>query len=357
MDGIGIAIRRPALESALPDAMLPNVEPPVSVLIHPTQFPLAVEADLHKSLQTREMNHSFHYTTPKQALRWLRLHEAFSPAQTDPDCLRIYDAAFARCAVELEGARTIEVVSLGCGGGQKDAQLLRRLSQDLPGVRLRYVPVDVSPSLVLTARRCAIDAGLAPENNAPIVIDLAACEDWAAGLDPALGDSARRVVCFFGMMPNFQPEAVLPQLSRLIRAQDRLLVSANLAPGVDYRAGVEGVLPLYDNVLTREWLWSVLLDLGLNREDGRMDFSVNCPEGGDGLRRIESNVTFARACQIPYGRAVYAFEAGETFRLFFSYRHTPQRLVGQLSPHGLSVAAHWINATGEEGVFDCLRGV
>ena len=80
-------------------------------------------------------------------------------------------------------------------------------------------------------------------------------------------------------------------------------------------------------------------------------------EGGDGLRRIESNVTFARACQIPYGRAVYAFEAGETFRLFFSYRHTPQRLVGQLSPHGLSVAAHWINATGEEGVFDCLRGV
>ena len=56
---------------------------PVSVLIHPSQFPGAIEASLRESLRTREMNHKFHYDTPKQTQRWLRLHEAFSPARTD----------------------------------------------------------------------------------------------------------------------------------------------------------------------------------------------------------------------------------------------------------------------------------
>ena len=329
--------------------------PPVSVFIHPNQFPGAVEASLCESLRTREMNHKFHYDTPKQNLLWLRLHEAFSPARTDPDCLRIYDAAFAHCAAQLTTAREVEVVSLGCGGGQKDAQLLRLLSLALPGVRLRYVPVDVSPGLVLISRASAVEAGLACQDTAPIVIDLAEADDWASALSTALGSTGRRVVCFFGMMPNFIPGSVLPQLSGLIRPSDLLIVSANLAPGLDYEAGVEQVLPLYDNAMTRDWLWSVLLDLGVERDDGKMDFTIARRAESSGLLRIESAVTFGRACRIKYGGVTYEYASGDTFRLFFSYRHTPDRLAAMLAPHGVEMQAHWTNMSGEEGVFVCIR--
>ena len=327
--------------------------PSVSVLIHPSQFPQAVEASLRESLRTREMNHKFHYDTPKQTLRWLRLHEALSPARTDPDCFRIYESAFVHCAAQLALAPIVEVVSLGCGGGQKDTQFLRRIAAVNPGVRLRYVPVDVSPGLALVARTSALEIGLAPEDIVPLVLDLAEVEDWAAALSTALGKSDRRIVCFFGMLPNFVPSSVLPQLASLIRPADLLILSANLAPGADYQAGVDRVLPLYDNELTRDWLWSVLLDLGMDKKDGRMDFSIAACQEGSGLLRIESVVTFVKAFQLRYGGSDYDFASGETFRLFFSYRHTPERLSALLRSHGTTVQEHWSNTSGDEGVFVC----
>ena len=327
----------------------------VSVLIHPSQFPATVEASLRASLRTREMNHKFHYDTPKQALRWLRLHEALSPARTDPDCGRIYEAAFAECAARLAGAREVEVLSLGCGGGQKDAQLLRCLKATLPDVRLRYVPVDVSVALALVARAAAIAAGVAPEDTVPSVVDLAEAGDWASALAPALRDGGRRIVCFFGMLPNFIPRIVLPQLAALLRPAEVLLLSANLAPGADYASGVARVLPLYENALTSEWLWTVLTDLGLARSAGEMTFSIApCPHGS-GLLRIESCLRFGRACRIEYAGEEFNFALGETFRLFFSYRHTPARLAALLQPLAVVVRAEWSNASGEEGAFLCTR--
>jgi uncharacterized SAM-dependent methyltransferase len=326
---------------------------PVSVFIHPNQFPQAVEASLGESLRTREMNHRFHYDTPKQTLRWLRLHEAFSPARTDPDCSRIYESAFAHVAERSRGVRELEVVSLGCGGGQKDAQLLRRLASALPGVRLRYVPVDVSAGLALTARAAAIEAGLGPEDIVPVLVDLGESTDWASALAVALGSGEQRLVCFLGMLPNFTPASVMPRLAGLLRPRDLLLVSANLSPGPDYVAGVERVLPGYDNLLTREWLWSVLLDLGLEARDARMDFSLAGDGQRGGLLRIESRLTFSRNCRLSYAGDVHEFGVGETFRLFFSYRYTPERLDARLQAHGMTVQGSWGNASGEEGVFVC----
>ena len=327
----------------------------VSVLIHPNQFPGAVEAALRESLRTRAMNHRFHYDTPRQALRWLRLHEALSPARTDPDCWRIYGDAFAAGAARLAGAEAVEVLSLGCGGGQKDAQLLGRLHDSLPGARLCYVPVDVSVGLTLVARDAALAAGLAARDTAPMAVDLGETGDWSSALAPVLRGGARRVVCFFGMLPNFIPGTVLPQLSALLRADDLLLVSANLAPGSDYAAGVTRVLPLYDNALTSDWLWSVLLDLGLERTQGELTFTIaTCPHGS-GLLRIEAAVRFRTACRIEYGGEVFDYAPGEMFRLFFSYRHTPERLSVLLAAAGVNVVAQWANAAGEEGVFLCRR--
>ena len=337
-----------------PPSSAPTTDPAnawVSVRIHPSQFPGAIAASLREALRTREMNHKFHYDTPRQALRWLRLHEAFSPARTDPTCHQIYHQAFAAAAARLRGAAEIQVISLGCGGGQKDARLLEVLRQELPGRRLHYVPADVSPSLTLVSRHAAMATGLTAEDCVPLVLDLGATTDWRAALEPALEPSARRVICFFGMLPNFTPSMTLTHLTTLVRPNDLLLFSANLAPGVDYAAGVEKIRPLYDNFLTRDWLWTVLHDLGAEAGDGGMTFRVApCPEGS-GLLRIEAVVTFVRACRLQVDGEVFEYAPGTEFRLFFSYRHTPERLRILCDASGITRAGQWENASGEEGVF------
>ena len=73
------------------------------------------------------------------------------------------------------------------------------------------------------------------------------------------------------MIPNFEPQVILPRLAGMIRPEDYLLLSANLAPGADYAAGVQRILPLYDNTLTREWLMTFLLDLGVEMGLGFLD--------------------------------------------------------------------------------------
>ena len=65
------------------------------------------------------------------------------------------------------------------------------------------------------------------------------------------------------MIPNFEPQVILPKLASLVRPADFLLFSANLAPGKNYAAGMKKILPQYDNAPTRDWLMTFLLDLGV----------------------------------------------------------------------------------------------
>ncbi len=323
----------------------------VSVLVHPTQFPQAIEAALCESLRMRRMNHKFHYDTPKQTVRWLRLHEAFSPARKDPSCLAAYEKAFAAVAENLSEADTVEIVSLGCGGGQKEAQLIQTIQRFHSKIKLRFVPVDVSAGLALTSREAAINVGVPSTQCFPFVMDLALADDWKKALAPVLDEKARRIITFFGMMPNFTSGSVLPQLAALLRPDDLLLVSANLAPGTDYAKGVEQILPLYENILTRKWLLSVLLDLGVERADGKLEFQIcHCPENS-GLLRIQSDFVFERKCVISFAGKEWNFQPGERFQLFFSYRHTPEKMKELFEGSGMKIERDWTNDAGDEGVF------
>jgi len=325
-------------------------EAPAVVQIHPSQFPAAIEAAMCESLDGRRMNHKFHYDTHKQALRWLRVHTAFSPARLDASCQLAYDLGAAEAA-RIVGKGSVDVISLGCGGGQKELQLLHALCAKNPGRRVRYVPTDVSASLTLIAREAALAVGVSAADCSPMVLDLARVPDWNQALQPVLKPGARRMVTFFGMLPNFAPTAALPRLAGLLKPQDVLLVSANLAPGKNYAAGVRKILPLYNNALTREWLFSVLDELGAEPGDGRMEFRVaRCPEGS-GLQRVEANYIFGKTCTLHHGGREWRCRRGEKFGLFFSYRHTAELVEEMFSQHGLSVRAQWLNAAGDEGVF------
>jgi L-histidine Nalpha-methyltransferase len=307
------------------------------VLVDPSQFPEAVQEDLVASLRARQINHKFHYVSYDQAEKWLALHEAYSPARKDPDCKAIYEKAFAAAAkLTLTG-----VVGLGCGGGQKDARLLAKLARR----KVNYTPVDVSLPLVLTARRAALE--LVPEDRIRpgVVCDLATATELAFEESPKL-------LTFFGMLPNFEPNDIVPRIAALLGRGDYLLCSANLAPGADYAKGVQKVLPQYKNTLTDDWLMTFLVDLGIPQNAGTVEWSV---EPSSGLLRIVANFRFAEDGRVSYANNVFKFIAGETIRLFFSYRYTPYLLEKLLAAQGIRIVQQWITRSAEEGVFLCQR--
>lgn len=321
------------------------------VAIHPSQFPDAARRDLLASLRTRQVNHKFHYDSVKQTQKWLALHQAHSPSRTDTDCAATYDLSFAAAAKRIEAA-SVHLVGLGCGGGQKDMRLLRLLQE--AGKLVSYAPSDVSTAMVLVARAAAL-AVISAADCHPLVCDLATADDLATVLNEPTKPGTARLITFFGMIPNFEPQLILPRLASLLRPGDYLLFSANLAPGRDYAAGVQRILPLYDNALTRDWLMTFLLDLGVETGDGELRFVIEADPAGGGLKRIAAYFHFTHSRRVPVEEESFEFRAGQSIRLFFSYRHTPEMVSSLLGGHGIQVLDQWITKSEEEGVFLCQK--
>jgi L-histidine Nalpha-methyltransferase len=317
----------------------------VSVTIHPSQFPENIRRDLLASLRARKINHKFHYDSVKQTQKWLALHQAYSPSRNDLDCAATYDRAFAEATQQIKSKR-VHVIGLGCGGGQKDTRLLKLLKAC--GKETFYTPCDVSSAMVLVARQTALTA--LPEKNCfPFVCDLATTDDLPA----MLATRHPSLVTFFGMIPNFEPQEILPKLASLVRPKDFLLFSANLAPDKNYAAGMEKILPQYENAPTRDWLLTFLLDLGVGKNDGKLKFTIE--DGGLGLKGIVARFHFTNARRIETGSDAFVFKPGNSIQLFFSYRFTPERVQKVLAKHGLKVCNEWITKSEEEGVFLCRR--
>jgi L-histidine N-alpha-methyltransferase len=316
-----------------------------NVTIHASQFPENVRRDLIASLATRRVNHKFHYDSVRQTQKWLALHQAHSPSRNDADCAGTYDRAFAE-AVKQISAKEIHVIGLGCGGGQKDTRLLELLKAS--GREISYAPCDVSVAMTLVARQTAL--AVVPEKNCfPFVCDLATAVDLSA----ALATHYPSLVTFFGMIPNFEPEEILPKLAALVRPQDFLLFSANLAPGADYAAGMKKIFPQYDNALTHDWLMAFLLNLGVENGDGELRFTIEA--GAAGLQRVVARFHFTRDRRIAVETEEFKFRSGESIQLFFSYRYTPELVQKNLARHGLTVRAQWLTKSAEEAVFLCQQ--
>ena len=317
------------------------------VFIDPSQFPESVRQDLLHSLRARAINHKFHYESYKQAAKWLALHEAYSPAHTDASCARIYQEAFTATASVLR-ALEVHVIGLGCGAGQKEARLLHLLGQQNRG--LAYSPCDVSLPLLLAAHDAALPF---VDNTAchPVMCDLSTSEELTKFIGGP--ETSMRIITLFGVVPNFEPMLLFSAFSPLLRADDLILISANLAPGADYAAGISAVLPQYDNALTRDWLKTLLLDLGFEQNDGEIKFAIETD--AHGLCRIIAHFEMKHRRDIRVFGETISFEAGERIRLFFSYRHTPETLRALASQHQIAVINEWLNDSREEGVFLCRK--
>jgi L-histidine Nalpha-methyltransferase len=323
-----------------------------NVTIHSSQFPENVRRDLLASLRGRRVNHKFHYDSVKQTNQWLALHQAHSPSRNDDDCASTYDRAFTGAVASIQ-SEEIHVLGLGCGGGQKDTRLLKLLRT--AGKQVSYMPCDVAAAMTLIARQTA--CAVVPEEKCfPLVCDLATAQDLPEVLAARGWPQSPRLLTCFGMIPNFEPGEILPKLAALIRPEDLLLFSANLAPGTDYAAGVQRILPQYDNALTRDWLMTFLVELGVERGDGDLRFGIEDESAGIGLKKIVAWFQFTRVRHVLIADERFAFSVGDAVQLFFSYRYTPGLVGRTLADYGLKVAGEWIAKSGEEGVFRVQRG-
>jgi uncharacterized SAM-dependent methyltransferase len=320
-----------------------------NILIHESQFPENVRRDLLESLRARKINHKFHYDSVKQTQKWLALHQTYSPSRNDENVRAIYEQSFEVAAAKIK-SKSVHVIGLGCGGGQKDTRLLKLLKSR--GKKIFYTPCDVSTAMVLTA--CQTALAVLPEKKCfPFVCDLATANNLSALFKSRISNHQSRIITFFGMIPNFEPQEILPKLAALVHPKDFLLFSANLAPGKNYADGMEKILPQYDNAPTRDWLMAFLLDLGVKKSDGKLKFGI--ATGDFGLKRFVANFCFKRARQIKMGKESVDFNSGGKIRLFFSYRYTPERVRKTLAGYALETCGQWIAKSEEEGVFLCRR--
>jgi len=320
----------------------------IPIAIHKSQWPATLAAQLREALRSGEINLKFLYHSPRQVRRWLRLHEACSPARREAEVLAAYDRAFGAAAEQL-GRSPVHVIGLGCGGGQKEAALIRRLT--VRGSKVVFSATDVGGDLLITALRAA-RACLDPDHCHGLVCDLTEAWDLDEFFDPQTPPGARRLITCFGLIPGFEPRALQALLRRLLRPGDLLLGSANLAPGSDYRRGVEQVLPQYDNVLTRDWLGAFLSDVGIEPDAGTIRFCIEeAPVHSEWLR-IAAIHQFHQATGITLEqKETLRFDAGTRLRLFFSYRHTLPTLRQLLAGASVEWVASWVSESGEEGVF------
>lgn len=318
------------------------------VWVNHSQLPEKYLRDWLECLSSRTMQHKFLYESSRQAARWLDVHQAFSPARRDPAVLQMYATGFAEVAQNWRGS-PVQLLGLGCGGGHKEVQLAVAL--ELRRHKVHFVAADVSLPLVLTARHRF--AAIMPNPSQHVVsgwvVDLAEA-DLAGSVSDVAG-TGKRLVTFFGMIPNFEPQFIFPRLAKLVRAQDRLLMSANLAPGADYRAGVESILPLYDNSPTRRWLLGPLEATGLVEEDVELNFTLKSTSPHTELLRVQADLTFLRPVQIESEGQDFRYEQGGHFQLFYSYRYTPENLSATLGRYGMTIEQSWLAPSGEEGLF------
>lgn len=294
------------------------------VWIHNSQGMEAIKRASEESLRCGQVDHQFHYASSRQSELWLAVHRAHSPAANDRAVEKIYSDLFQSIAPRWKNEK-VHVVALGCGGSSKDVHLLEAL--DEVGAHTRFTPVDVSPALALLSAQSGNE--FVDEPIRPHVADLLHFPALPLALD-AFDSGEARLFTFFGLIPNFEPGAILPLLRDWLRPQDQLLLSANLAPAVDesaaaYRAAMDIVRPQYDNPETRAWLTRVLVDWGM--EALAPTYALNVEEH-NGLLRFVAAV--------------------EGLRLFYSIRYTPERLRATLAGHDIKPGNTFISPSREE---------
>ena len=294
--------------------------------LHPSASAESLQRDMAAALRENRLDPKGLYATPRQAELWRQVSLEHAPVHRNPEFRRIYEQAFDLVAERLDPARPVELVGLGCGTGQKEEQLFRRIKDR----DVTFTGVDISAELVREAADRLLAAGA--NHRRSLVSDLSDVKGWAGWLDRQTG-SAPRLITFFGLMPNLLPSRLAVILHALLRPGDLLLVSVHLAPGP-----MTALLPQYDNPETFAWLTEALRTWNLAEKVGSPEMTMGEKEGVPAF----------------IGRARWKDAPGlsrSPLELFFSLRYTAEMVESFLVRENFRAQKPGLTSCGEEGIW------
>jgi uncharacterized SAM-dependent methyltransferase len=323
---------------------------PVTLTFHESQYPAHVAEQLRHGLRVKKLPGKFLYESPAQAQRWLAYHQAYAPSRTEATLLALYQQAF-QAALQALSASALHYVSLGCGGGNKDALFLQQAVPRCP--TLVFTPMDTSAALVVETM-LRIQSAFPALTTAPLVVDLDGEPALASWLSQHETAAHRRLLGCFGMLPNFEYRTFLPYLRSLMRPGDLLLLSANLSPGL-YADAVGRILPQYDNPYAHAWYAGLLDSLGFAASQIQLAVRPHLRRADGHIWHIRAEATVQQALQLTVYDEVFHFLPGDTLEVFVSHRFTPQIMPEVLAGAGLTLVHTFLFDSQEEAIYLCTR--
>ncbi len=231
----------------------------------------------------------------------------------------------------------VSVVELGAGTATKTGTLLRAFSRRQ--MRLKYFPVDISPSALDDAKRRI-------RNECPNAAIRPVIADFSNGFHFLREISERKLVLYLGSsIGNFEWENAVGMLSKV---REQLSPGDALLLGTDMAKDPSILLPAYDDAqgVTSEFSKNILLRL--NRELGA-NFDVetfqHIAEWNPAQSRIEIYLESLQGQTVTLGvpRLGIQFRSGERIHTENSYKFTMEMVGRMLRVSGFVLSRSWFD--------------
>ena len=266
------------------------------------------------------------YSHPSLGRLWRKVHISCSPFLHRTELQRLHCLPSTRIRKHF-GRQSYSLIALGCADGTKESLLLKKLPKPIS-----LLALDTNLTL---ARRAAL--------RLPAFHKSARRADLTSSLSLQFLFSQLRphptLITLFGVLPNLNPLPLLRSIRRLMKKDDLLLFSANLAPGQSFHTGALRILPQYDNRPTRNWLEAAILRYRPKLPKGHLEFGVFPDPKQKTLARIEARWISPR----------------KIYTVFSSRRPTSSQVEAWIRSANMRKLARYLDSHGEEGLWLVTR--
>ena len=271
-----------------------------------------------EAVEARDLPEKFFFWFPRSAAEWSTLtsdaglfgglHETWRQLAADAPALARHFGA------------KVPVISFGAGDGTRDRVLMTALKDT--GAECSYFPVDASQAMLEAACAGAEDedieaTGIKADISSPVHLVYA-----ADAADPP------RLFIFSGnTMGSFDPLAEIRYIAQCLKPGDRLIIDGEI-----YDA--QKTMGRRDNPAARQFVASLLANVGIGEDDGEIRFNAKVDERHPGLHLITRSFRAGRDISATVAGREIPLERGESIGLNFQYAYTPEAWRWLLENHG-----------------------
>jgi uncharacterized SAM-dependent methyltransferase len=280
------------------------------------------EADIAQefveAMEARDLPEKFFYWFPRSAEEWSGL--AKEPALYAGLSETWKELSSEAPALARHFGGRIPVISFGAGDGSRDRLLMVALKD--AGCECVYYPVDASQTMIEMACSGADDddfeaTGIKGDISSPVHLIYAA--------DAA---EAPRLFIFSGnTMGAFDPLAEIRYVAQCLKPDDRLIIDGEIFDEAKSMA-------LRDNPAARKFLGALLASVGIEDDDGEINFNHKRDDRHAGLHLFTRSFRASRDLSATVAGQEISLERNERIGLNFNYTYTPEAFRWLVGEHG-----------------------